>query len=135
MSSYPPLPCETITYRAVLYPEWLDKQGLPKWIAFKCRKRDVDGVSLGLTVARCTRDLASHYGILTVHVGHVRTVSTPADPIDVIQNEPEHSNIEGLPYLYDAHGVEIPDFRLKAKAQHLAEQILAHVLEHIRKHP
>jgi hypothetical protein len=134
MSTYPPLPCERITYRAILYPEWKDKNGLPKWVTFKCRRADRDGVSLGLTEARCLRDLETNQGVVTVHVGHVRAVSTAMDHIDVVQDEAEHANITNLPYVYDATGAEIPDIQLKAKAKHLAEQILEHVLEHIRRH-
>jgi hypothetical protein len=135
MSSYPPLPCDQITYRAIAYDVWIDKKTrLPKWQTFKRRTRDHAGISLGLTTARCTRDLSIHYGIVTVHVGYVRAISTEEDPIDAIQNEPEHANIEGLPYLYNEDGTPIQDIQLKAKAQNLAEQVLEHVLVHMRKH-
>jgi len=49
--------------------------------------------------------------------------------------DPEHAVITGLPYLFDASGAPLQDFALNARAQHLAKRILAHVLEHIGKHP
>jgi hypothetical protein len=140
MSGYPRLPCETTTYRAILYPNLRDKAGLPRWQNFKLRKNDRDGASLGLTHDRCIRDLTTaHFGVLTVRIGRVRNASDATTTLDVIRDDPagdpDHAVITGLPYLFDADGNPLPDFALNARAQHLAKRILTHVLEHIRKHP
>ena len=135
MSPEQPVPCERITYRAILYENLKDKNGLPKWQNFKRRRADKKGISLAFTEERCTRDLTTeHFGIFTVHVGHVLDVGSTENPITVMQDEPEHSNIIGLPYLFDENEQPIEDFQLKAKAQHLAELLLEHALEHIHKH-
>jgi hypothetical protein len=103
--TFPPLPCSTIVYRAMLRKQWIDKRNNYVTPAAFIRRPKADGRdSKGLSVDlahQCTIDevrgnFNSCFGIVTLHVGHIRDVE-----LDVIQDTPKHGNITGLPYQED----------------------------------
>lgn len=98
---YPELPCNTITYRAILRKEWVKKDGSIRWQAFKPMAKDSDGVSTFLTTEACVENLLEPYfGTMSVHIGRVRDSSDEGVTLNVIQDNIYHAPIIGLPYVY-----------------------------------
>src|SRR5438445_149374 len=104
--SFPPLPCSTIVYRAMLRRQWIEKRtNRITSAAFIKRPRERGGDDAGLSVGianRCTLEafrcgFTACYGVTTLHVGRIRDI----DELDVEQDEPAHANITGLPYKED----------------------------------
>jgi hypothetical protein len=91
----PALACDQIVYRVLASAKLLDF--LPQ--AFLLRLRDKDtglSISYNCTLDEARYSLTRSYGVLSLHVGRVRTLN-----LDVVPDEPQHANIIGLPYKED----------------------------------
>lgn len=122
MSTFPPLDSSKEVYRTVFRKEWIRKDGSFKWQIFKPYISDRDGISVFIE----PNDVDEHsetpfFGIASINVGQVRTCSTNASTLDVIQDKPWHANIHGVPYPYMDDGTE--DEALKAKMVELCEAL------------
>ena len=99
--TFPPLPCNTIVYRAMLRKNCIDKRtNRVTSSAFLRRPIDSKGLSVDLA-EQCTIDevrgaFNSCFGVATLHVGRIRDID-----LDVKQDNPKHANIEGVPYQKD----------------------------------
>jgi hypothetical protein len=99
----PPLPCDRIVYRVALEDTWFspDRQEVDAAAFFRRLKWDENGISIGET-EYAYRDYLRNdvYGVISVHVGHVRDVADPelVDPLDVIIDDPPHGNIAHVPF-------------------------------------
>ncbi len=99
----PPLPCETIVYRAALEETWFtpDKQEVDAAAFFRRKGIDDIGISIGVTEYAYRRYLKhAIYGIISVHVGHVRDVADPEllARLDVQIDDHPHGNIVNVPF-------------------------------------
>jgi hypothetical protein len=66
-----PLPCETILFRAIPYPDLIKGGHKPK-IFFRRENSDSDGISLFTSIAQCHAAFNQPiYGIRSVHVGRL----------------------------------------------------------------
>jgi hypothetical protein len=96
---YPPLECSCIVYRALLRREHVDPDSGNALAAAFMRRRqvDVEGLSVSLAEQRTAEEVAASFNrcraVVSLHVGRVRNLS-----LDVIQDEPDHANITGVPY-------------------------------------
>jgi hypothetical protein len=94
-----PLACEKIVYRTITRASDF-RDGYATAYAFHRRPIDTDGLSVDFDVAvpdGCGAGLSGKRAIVSLHVGCVRGVS----PLDVIQDEPTHANIVGMPFYSD----------------------------------
>jgi hypothetical protein len=89
------LDCTIIVLRALRASSWVENL----FEAFLLRAEDRDtGVSVfyECSIERCRNSLKKSYGVVSLHVGKVRTLG-----LDVIPDELTHANITGLPYKED----------------------------------
>lgn len=98
-----PLACESIVYRASLDESWISSN--PPEVdpaAFYRRKdRDDDGISIGISPYSYRSYLKNPiYGIISVHVGHVRDVTDAEllSALDVDIDDPPHGIIINVPF-------------------------------------
>lgn len=121
-SSYPPLPGETIGFRAMLRRGWFDarnQQVLPGAFIRRPAPNDPDGLSVGIfcPVDDYLKGFRETFGHAMVHVEYVRELG-----LDVIQDEPRHASIVGAPYREDdPERAETLANQLARKANQLAK--------------
>ena len=105
--SFPPLTCDELLYRPIIYEYWIDRRtGAVKPHAFRRRAADRHGLSVNLvssySILECVEctDYTECFAVGTLHVGCIRDI-TLRDGIcallDVHQDSPTHANILGLP--------------------------------------
>ena len=122
MGDFPPLPSESIVFRAIIYDN-LIKNGSIRWQAFKPREKDTDGVSVAFTVQDAASQFSNPiFGMISVHVGRVREISYQDIILDIIQDEETHANITGIPYVWNVEGDG--KIRLEDIMQYLCNQIV-----------
>lgn len=105
--SYPPLPCREIVYRALRRSSWKHPETgeiLP--VAFELKKDEHGTPETGLSVIVSDHVPQEHevellrlttcYGVDSLHVGKIRDLG-----LDVIQDEPTHAEIRGVPHKDD----------------------------------
>jgi hypothetical protein len=96
-----PLPCDTIVYRALLRPEWINED--TKKVsdqAYYLRKLE-QGIENGISVniaklcspEMCARRFNKCIGVASLHVGKIREID-----LDVIVDQGDHALIIGLPF-------------------------------------
>ena len=100
-SGYPPLPRETVVLRAMLRRRWIDQRNqivLPQAFVRRDAPADPDGLSVGVfcDVDDYLKGFRETFGTATLLVGHVRD-----EGLDIVQDEPTHACIKGLPYPKD----------------------------------
>ncbi len=123
MGDFPPLPSESIVFRAIIYDGYLKKDGSIKWQAFKRRERDIDGVSVAFTIQDAISQFSDPiFGMTSVHVGKVREISYQEFTLDIIQDEDIHANITRIPYIWNAIGDE--KIKLEEVMEYLCNQIV-----------
>jgi hypothetical protein len=99
-----PLVCESIVYRAALEESWFssDPQEEVDSAAFYRRRGvDNDGISIGVTPYSYRSYLKNPiFGIISVHVGHVRDVNDLelVTTLDVNIDDAPHGNIINVPF-------------------------------------
>jgi hypothetical protein len=95
------LPCQTIVFRAMARPTWIDLKSrtvLPD--AFFRRKppADEDGLSVNIESAQsCEKALKKCHGVASLNVGRIRELV-----LDVVVDEAPHAILTGLPRQEDA---------------------------------
>jgi hypothetical protein len=92
---YDPLDCRTIVFRAAIYKKWIKATSIA-WQAFVRKEGDVTGVSLSMRPDYFEGLNNPIEGVISVHTGHLRDVSTEEHQLDVIQNGETHAEIRGL---------------------------------------
>lgn len=96
MNGFAVVPCEEILYRAVTRRGWLDPDtNRVKADAF-FRRADEESLSVFIasvcTPQECAATFNRCFGVYSLHTGKVRTLN-----LDVVQDEPQHAGIIGLP--------------------------------------
>jgi hypothetical protein len=98
-----PLACEFIVFRAALEESWFssDPQEVDSAAFYRRKGVDDDGVSIGVSSYSYRSYLKNPiFGIISVHVGHVRDVNDAELPsaLDVEIDDPPHGNIINVPF-------------------------------------
>jgi hypothetical protein len=98
-----PIACESIVYRAALEESWFssDPQEVDPAAFYRRKGRDDDGISIGVDSYSYRSYLKNPiFGIISVHVGHVRAVNDPELPValDVEIDDPPHGIIANVPF-------------------------------------
>ena len=98
------LDCAEIVYRAISRARDRDPEtGHPISSAFVRRTAPKDEMGLSINHScdpeHCRRSLSKCFGVVSLHVGHVRelTLDVVPDPSDYEKYDPQHGNIVGLP--------------------------------------
>jgi hypothetical protein len=102
---YDPLDCSAIVFRAAIYKKWIRADRIA-WQAFARKEKDVTGVSLSMTPDNFEGLNNPIEGVISLHTGHVRDVSTATHVIDIIQDGDTHAEIRGLVYYQAIEGEE-----------------------------
>ena len=86
----PPLPCDTILFRALIYDNLISKDGSHKLQTFiRRREADPHGLSLVDTIQHCKEGMQRGiFGVRSVHVGTLRD-----NGFDVIPDTTHHGNL------------------------------------------
>jgi hypothetical protein len=96
-----PLDCTTIVYRAALDQSWISSTGVDAAAFYRRKGVDSDGISIGVSPYSYRSYLKNPiFGIISVHVGHVRDVTVPELPLPLnveIDDDP-HGNIINVPF-------------------------------------
>src|SRR5437667_10335115 len=101
---YDALPCNYVVYRAARNASQVNQDvagQVTTMVYARHMGRDDDGISVYLgsvdTPEKAAAKLNKCYGVASLHVGHVRDIEI-AD-LDVIQDEPDHGLITGIPFI------------------------------------
>jgi hypothetical protein len=87
----PALECTDIVLRALRASSWVDN--LHEAFLLRAGERDTGiSVSYNCSPDVCRNTLQKSYGVVSLHVGKVRTLG-----LDVVPDELSHANITGLP--------------------------------------
>ena len=103
-SNYPcPVPCESIVYRIASKSSWFNRDsGEMVSGAFLRYRKDKEGLSLALgevdTCEKASHVLQTAHAVASLHAGRVRAVEDATYTLDVMQDQPSHGFIGGLPY-------------------------------------
>jgi hypothetical protein len=100
-SEFSPLPSDAIVYRAIIKKRWvIEDTGEILLDAFFLRKEKSEtGVSVNIATVCSPEDCAARFKckfVASLQVGTVRDLG-----LDVVQDKPNHANINGLPYRED----------------------------------
>ncbi len=101
IEKFAPLPSDAIVYRALIKKRWVNEdtsEVLPD--AFFLRKDKCEtGVSVNIAAVCSPEDCAARFKCKFVASLQVETVRDLG--LDVVQDKPNHANINGLPYRDD----------------------------------
>ncbi|HUS11295.1 MAG TPA: hypothetical protein VMZ30_12585 [Pyrinomonadaceae bacterium] len=98
-----PLACESIIYRAALEETWFssDPPEVDAAAFYRRKGMDNDGISIGVSPYSYRSYLKNPiFGIISVHVGHVRDVNDPEllTALDIDIDDAPHGNIINVPF-------------------------------------
>lgn len=88
----PPLPCDAILFRALIYENLIAKDGSHKVATFiRRREADPNGLSISDTIQHCKESMPTGiiFGVRSVHIGTLRD-----NGFDVFLDSPGHGNLK-----------------------------------------